>query len=196
MKFSYVVFYLSFSAFLLNIIKSDSVCDLNTLIYELRQDLADNGMLDCLRVIPPPHFVEESEKQKNLRLGAQWDSSCSFESNDTWFDQAKKVWDIQVLVDSSGEPVKHDFPDQADMCELVRAAISKNIFQLDSLNMQQIPEEILDKIDCTGITESPRAGPRICAVNGTSFYQVDSWTIIIGSHNIKVYYILLILVWW
>ena len=59
-------------------IKSDSVCSLKTLKLELLQDIEDNGMLDCLRYIPPPHFKEETEKEKNLRILAQWDTSCAF----------------------------------------------------------------------------------------------------------------------
>jgi len=105
---------------LLSSIQSDAVCDLNTLIVEIKQDLKDNGMLDCLRVIEPPHSVEETEEQKNLRLAAQWDTSCAFESNGAWVETLKKHYDINTLVDSVGEPVKKNFPNQADMCEIVR----------------------------------------------------------------------------
>lgn len=104
----------------LSSIKSDSVCDLNTLIVELKQDLKDNGMLDCLRIIDPPHSVEETEEQKNLRLAAQWDTSCAFEASGAWEEVLKKNYDIQTLVDSVGEPVKKNFENQADMCEIVR----------------------------------------------------------------------------
>ncbi len=34
---------------LLVLISTDSVCDLELLILELKQDLEDNGILDCLR---------------------------------------------------------------------------------------------------------------------------------------------------
>jgi hypothetical protein len=105
---------------LLIMLKADSVCDLNTLIVEVKQDLADNGMLDCLRVIEPPHFVEETEEQKNLRLAAQWDTSCAFEANSNWQAQIKSKLGISNLVDSTGEIVKKDFEDQADMCEILR----------------------------------------------------------------------------
>ena len=101
-------------------VQSDAVCDLSTLIVELKQDLADNGMLDCLRVIEPPHFVEETEVQKNLRLAAQWDTSCSFESSSNWLEPLKKNYGVSFLVDSTGESVAKDFEDQADMCEIVR----------------------------------------------------------------------------
>ena len=98
----------------------DSVCDLNTLIVELKQDLADNGMLDCLRVIDPPHFVDETEDQKNLRLAAQWDTVCAFEADTNWKETIAKQFGINQLVDSIGDPVSKDFDDQADMCEIIR----------------------------------------------------------------------------
>lgn len=100
--------------------KCDSVCDLNTLIVELNQDLADNGMLDCLRVIDPPHFVDETEDQKNLRLAAQWDTACAFEADTDWKDMIAKEYGINQLVDSVGDPVSKDFDNQADMCEIIR----------------------------------------------------------------------------
>ena len=106
--------------YLIILLKADSVCDLNTFIVEVKQDLADNGMLDCLRVIEPPHFVEETEEQKNLRLAAQWDTSCSFEANSDWQSLIKSKLGISNLVDSTGEIVKKDFEDQADMCEILR----------------------------------------------------------------------------
>ena len=40
---------------LLTVIKSDSVCDEKLLKMELMQDIEDNGMLDCLRVVEAPH---------------------------------------------------------------------------------------------------------------------------------------------
>ena len=101
-------------------VRSDAVCDLHTFLVEVKQDLADNGMLDCLRVIDPPHFVEETEDQKNLRLAAQWDTSCAFESSSNWKEQIKKNYGISNLVDSVGEVVKDDFEDQADLCEILR----------------------------------------------------------------------------
>lgn len=121
MKMKIINIFLIFVTFsLINISKTDSVCDLNTLIVEIKQDLKDNGMLDCLRVIDPPHSVEETEEQKNLRLAAQWDTSCAFESNGSWEGKLKKLFDINTLVDSVGEPVKKNFDNQADMCEIIR----------------------------------------------------------------------------
>ncbi len=37
---------------------------------ELREDLMDNGSLDCLRTISPPPEGSESPEKKNIRLSA------------------------------------------------------------------------------------------------------------------------------
>ena len=170
---------------LISNVHSDSVCDLNTFIVEVKQDLADNGILDCQRVIDPPHFVEETEDQKNLRIAAQWDTSCAFEANNNWIDKLKRNYEIIHLVDSIGEPVKKDFDDQADLCEILRAAVWKNLFDFPDWNMQKIPPEIVDKIDCAGIGDNKRAGPRICAATGSSFFQNDSWTIFLDTSSLR-----------
>jgi hypothetical protein len=105
-------------------IKSDSVCDLETLILELKQDLEDNGILDCLKIIKPPNGVIETPEQKNKRLAAQWDTSCSFTSTYDWISQLKKNYGITTLVDEIGEPVEKNSEEQADMCVIVRYNIS------------------------------------------------------------------------
>jgi hypothetical protein len=101
-------------------VSSDSVCDLKTLLMEIKQDLADNRILDCLREIEPLHITEETEDQRNLRLAAQWDTSCAFESSDKWMNKVMKNLGITYLVDSVGERVGKDFDNQADLCEIVR----------------------------------------------------------------------------
>jgi hypothetical protein len=104
-------------------VSCDSVCDLKTLILEIKQDLQDNRILDCLREIEPLHITEETEDQRNLRLAAQWDSSCAFEASDKWLDRLMKTFGINYLVDSVGERVAKDFDNQADLCEIVRYLI-------------------------------------------------------------------------
>ena len=69
MKFEVFTRMLSWAA-LLHLTKCDAVCDKATLIQELKQDLADNDMLDCLRVIHPPHGVKETPEMLNKRLAA------------------------------------------------------------------------------------------------------------------------------
>lgn len=53
------------------------VCSIEELAKELKEDLADNGKLDCLREsLPSPG---ETKTQEELRLAAMWTSDCSFE---------------------------------------------------------------------------------------------------------------------
>ena len=174
---------LFFLSFYFSFVRSDSVCDLETLVLELKQDLKDNGMLDCLRVIEPPNFVVESEEQKNMRLEAQWDTSCAFEAENDWMKLIKDNYKIPGLVDSVGEPVKKQSKNHADMCEIVRAAIAKNLFGND-INLQQIPESVIEKIECAGT--GSKNGPQICAASGSSYFQADSWSIFLKPSVIKV----------
>ncbi len=183
MKTKILCFFIIALCFNFNFIKTDSVCDLETFLLEIKQDLADNGMLDCLRVIEPPNFVVESEEQKNMRLAAQWDTNCAFEADNDWMKLIKQNYKIPGLVDSIGEPVFQNFEDQADLCEIIRAGIAKNLFGQD-INMQKIPESILDKIECAG--SGAKNSPQICAATGSSYFQKDSWSIFLKPSVIKV----------
>jgi hypothetical protein len=169
---------------MVNHYKSDSVCSLKALKIELLEDLADNGMLDCMRVIEKPHFKEETEQEKNLRVLAQWDTSCSFEATNSWMEALRTSIGVQELVDVNGEPVKKDFEDQADMCEIVRAAVAKNIFSIKSLDMRKIPSTVVDLIACAG-PAGDKDGPQICAASSGSYFNKGSWTIFLDSSNIK-----------
>lgn len=91
---------------------------------ELKQDLEDNGVLDCMRRIPAPNGAGEDEASKNLRLAAQWDTDCSFEAEYDWMTSLSETFKIDNLVDSHGDIVEKDFDEQADMCEIVRAAVA------------------------------------------------------------------------
>lgn len=113
------IIFLTILCLTLSIVKSDSVCELDALVLELAQDLADDGKLDCLRIIPPPANGMENPKMTNLRLAAQWDTECSFESEYDW-KSLLEIYGIPYLVDAQGKKVEHDFEDQADMCEIVR----------------------------------------------------------------------------
>lgn len=179
-KFHYFCF-LTF-AFMLNLSLCDSVCDLELLVLELKQDLEDNGILDCLRIIKPPNGVVESIEQKNKRLAAQWDTACSFESSYDWVSVLKKNYGITTLVDEVGEPVDHNQPDQADMCEIVRAAVKAGLLENITSDVTAIPPEALNYIDCPGIP----GGVKICAVNAISYYKTDMWTIMLDGMNLQV----------
>ena len=53
-------------------------------------------------------------------------------------------------MDVSGEIVENDFDNQADMCEIIRAAIAGGKMQKITSDVQNIPESILDLIECAG----------------------------------------------
>jgi len=71
--------------FLLTISQAQVVCSEDELIRELREDIDDNGKLDCLRVSLSPMDQDETEEQKTRRIASQWDSDCSFEAENTGF---------------------------------------------------------------------------------------------------------------
>ncbi len=178
MKYS-LLFILTILTFLLIIptFNTDSVCDLELFILELKQDLEDNGILDCLRRIKPPNGVIETFDQKTKRLSAQWDSSCSFESSYDWPSVLKKNYGVSTLVDEIGEPVDHNQPEQADMCEIVRASIKAGLINKITSDVTDIPYETFNYIDCPGVNNKAK----ICAVNAISYYKLDMWTIMLDG---------------
>jgi hypothetical protein len=167
-----------------SLVKSDSVCTLKNLRMEIREDLADNGMLDCLRKIHAPHNYIETEEEKNKRIMAQWDSSCSFEASTDIKNILKREFGISTLVDSNGEPVSSDFEDQVDMCEIIRAAIANGDMGKD-IQMRKIPDDVVNKIDCAGPL-GDRDGPKICAATSGSFYNKAAWNIFLNSPVIRL----------
>jgi len=149
---------------LVSFVYSNGVCDEKLLLMELKQDIEDNGILDCLRVIQAPHNYMEDWKEKNKRLAAQWDTDCSFEADYNWQSSLQNVLGINNLVDDTGDIVENDFDDQADMCEIVRAALAAGKFSEITSEMTNIPLKILDFIDCPGDSMQSE----ICAVTGGS----------------------------
>lgn len=81
--------FILFEIFLLILIvavsKAQVVCSEDELIRELREDIEDNGKLDCLRVALSPMDQDETDAQKIKRLASQWDSDCSFEAENDGF---------------------------------------------------------------------------------------------------------------
>ena len=127
MKSIFFPLFASLLSLLLDQVFSSAVCDERLLMMELKQDLADNGVLDCLRVIQPPHSYLESVEERNKRIAAQWDSACAFEADYDWMKPLREIHGISNLVDDTGDIVDKDFPDQADMCEIIRAAIAAGL---------------------------------------------------------------------
>ena len=160
----------------------DNVCTLKMLRTEVYEDLADNKMLDCARRIPKQNGKSESENQKNTRIKAQWDTACSFEASQDWMSKLRENYGIPNLVDSQGNPVGQDFEDQADMCEIVRAAIAARKFPIQNLDWRHLKqEEIVNYIGCVGSDEEKS----ICAVTNGSFFDHSSWEIFLSPAVIK-----------
>jgi len=85
-----------------NLVKTDHICDIELLKIELQEDIDDNGILDCLRVIAPSAIKEENDREINLRLSAQWDSDCSFETTNENLNKVIAAYDIKSYYDSLG----------------------------------------------------------------------------------------------
>ena len=62
-----------YSLVLLKYINGEVVCSEDELIRELKEDIEDNGKLDCLREMLGPDG-------KPIETPAIWNSDCSFES--------------------------------------------------------------------------------------------------------------------
>lgn len=109
-------------------------------------------LLDCKRIVPPPHGKKESLKEKNLRVSSQWESDCAFESDDHWVDEMRRTFDVHTLVDQSGDVMESDSDDQADMCELIRALVHGGKFQ-DSGPLTKLNFEFVSQINCAGFNK-------------------------------------------
>ena len=88
--------------------------------------------------------------QSNLRLAAQWESDCAFEADYDWQATIKEQLGIGSLVSDYGDPVENDFPDQADMCEIIRAAYASNKFPEMGNILTKINPDFIDLIECVG----------------------------------------------
>jgi len=73
-----------------------------------------------------------------------------------------------------------------------RAALAKNLFDIDNLNIQDLniddenSMKFLNMIDCPGPGKYRMEGPRICAATSGSYFEKEGWNIFLGSNNIKV----------
>lgn len=61
----------------------------------------------------------------------------------------KDLFGINNLVDDTGDVVSTDFENQADICEIVRAAIAAGKFK-GRTELIDIPISVIDEIDCAG----------------------------------------------
>lgn len=167
---------------LINYIKSDAVCTEELWINELKQDVAYNGKLDCLREpLPPPTDHEESDQERKLRLEAAWDTDCSFEASYDWITPLKEKFGLKNgLVDRDGKSVDRDFENQADMCEIARALIAGGVIEGETLD--KLNENSFSSLSCPGYTE----GKGICAVSGGSANQRYAWYILLEGKGIQI----------
>lgn len=166
---------------------SSHVCSLDILYRELKEDLEDNGKLDCLRVSASTN-PNETKEQAQKRVKAQWDSNCAFESEDidgyNWAKEFLKNYSIQSLVDVDGKPNNPpyaDYDDQADICEAIRALVANGFFAFGS-NMDNISDQLLDAITCPGSFGQTQ----ICALSVRSYADKQSWVMFISGQTLKI----------
>jgi len=62
----------------------------------------------------------------------------------------KQHYDINSLVDNTGDFVEKDFDDQADMCELIRAAYAENKFPTYGNIVSKINKDFINEIRSVG----------------------------------------------
>ena len=169
----------------LNLISShlqDSVCTESTLIIEILQDLKDNNRLDCLRdPLPPPRDRLESEEETLIRLNAAWDTDCSFEADYNWLSILKRNFALSTgLVDVEGASVPGNIPEQADMCEIIRALIAGGKFE--GYRLDNLDNQIVDLISCPGEEQ----GTQVCAATGGNASQSYGWYIFLEGESITI----------
>ena len=161
--------------------RSDAVCTRDLLLRELSEDIAYHGQLICRRRLPQEPGTMESPKEQNKRLNAQWDSDWSFEAAH-WFPKAQALFGIETFVDSQGEPAQQDSPEEADLCELIRAALYYEKFKGYSReNLTVLKVDFLLEIACVG--SSPEH--QICAANANSFFNEEDWTVFLEGSGLS-----------
>lgn len=169
---------------ILSLTSSQIVCSEDELIQEIMEDLAYNGKLDCLRHSISPNEQTETEEEKQLRIASEWNSDCSFEAlSENWVEQFIKDYDLpKGLVDVNGTPFQPNFPDQADMCEIIRALVANGKFPGISDDISNININIINYINCPGANTQTK----VCAVNSGSFAYKPGWYILLQPKTITI----------
>ncbi len=168
----------------LNFLNSEIVCTEDELIREIIEDIEHNNKLDCLREsLPVPG---ETPKEKNLRLKANWDSDCSFESSGEgadWVTRLEKNYLLsRGLVDVDGKPYTTNKPEQADMCEIIRALLGNGIFPNLGNDLTNLTKDFTSLIDCPG----DEGATEVCAATPFSFAEKKGWYIFLDGKGITV----------
>jgi len=164
------------------------VCSEDELAREIREDLADNGKLDCIRELDSLNLATESFVVRYNANNSQWDSDCAFEAENEginyWVSNFKETYGITgdtPFVDVNGTPQADDFPDQADMCEIVRSLIFNGKFPGMGNSLDTIDEEtLMELLDCPG----DEGQTELCAVTGSSFDHHATWYILLQPEAI------------
>jgi hypothetical protein len=179
------IIFITLFLYFIQLSTSQVVCSIDELLREIREDIEDNGKLDCLRnnIIPP-----NATKEQKIRIErANWNSDCSFEAegNDQsdWQIKIKENYKLKKgLVDVNGDSIDKDYDDQADMCEIIRSFIANGLFLEISEDIKSVPINVIDYISCPG-GESQN---QICAVNSGSFLEKSKWYIPLDGQAIKI----------
>ena len=172
-------------SFLINERLSDAVCDAETLIRELSEDVAYGGKLNCnLKQKSKPSNKEESKEEEDKRIKATWNSDCAFKANYDWFSIAKENYALtSLLIDEDGNTVEAPLEDQADICQLIRAMVNSNLF--DGISIDKIiPEDAFETIRCPG-PENIREY-QICAATGGESPQRELWLILLSPSVLTI----------
>lgn len=186
MKLNKIIIFVALITCLLTV-KSEVVCSEYELVKEIKEDLADNGKLDCLRESLPVPGETADEKVK--RIQANWDGDCSFESENENFPWSKRLFEnyplIRGLVDVNGNATNdQNQPDQADMCEIIRTLIGNNMIEGITMVGDQITslnEDISYYIDCPG----GGSESSVCAATAGSFADAKGWYIFLDGQSIR-----------
>jgi len=85
------------------------------------------------------------------------------------------------LVDVDGNPVENNFPDQADMCEIIRALVANNVFPNIGNDVTNINKDLVQYIDCPG----EDGQTEVCAATAGSFADPNGWYIFLDGQSIS-----------
>ena len=108
MKLKLLLSFILFSILFINI-RCPAVCSEDELVREVREDIEDNGKLDCLRVVRSPYESEETSLDRAKRLASEWNSDCAFEAlNDPACDWLPKFVKNFKLADNDGKGALYD----------------------------------------------------------------------------------------
>lgn len=187
MKLEKCILLIIILSYCLTNIHCEVVCSEYELVKELKEDLADNGKLDCLREsLPVPG---ETNEEKVKRLAADWDGDCSFESENENYPWPKRLFEIypliRGLIDVNGNTTNdQNQPDQADMCEIIRTLIGNNMIDGITLvgdGVTSLNEDISYYIDCPG----GGSESSVCAATAGSFADPRGWYIFLDGQSMR-----------